>query len=137
MKVSYEFSNSILSFNFILEKSYGDRTTYKIGNRTIKLNKQKVIFIMPNSFNINEIHPDLLGLVIILLIYPYVGKRIELSFEVSSYLANAFSKCGKVIVPINPIIKQRNLKKSIPSIAYSGGTDSTACLIIMPKFMNI
>ena len=134
MKVSYQFENSILSFNFILEKNHGDRDIYKIGKRTIKLNQTKVIFIMPYLFEINKIHPDLLGLVAILLIYPYVGKRIELSFEISQYLANAFSKCGKIIVPINPSITKRTINNdSVPSIAYSGGTDSTAGLIVMPK----
>lgn len=134
MKVSYQFEKSVLSFNFILEKNYGDRDIYKIGKRTIKLNQTNVMFIMPYLFDIKKIHPDLLGLVAILLIYPYVGKRIELSFEISKCLANAFSKCGKIIVPINPSITKRMVDNNhYPSIAYSGGTDSTAGLIVMPK----
>lgn len=134
MKVNYQFENSILSFHFSLEKIYGDRDTYQIGKRIIKLNQTSIMFIMPNVFDIKQIHPDLLGLVVILLIYPYVGKRIELSFEISQYLANAFSECGKIILPINPSITKRTVSiDSYPSIAYSGGTDSTACLIVMPK----
>lgn len=131
MKVVHNFDSSILSFIFYLENN--DRNIYNKNNKKIKMSSNKVNFIMPNSFDINNIHPDLLGLVVILLIYPYVENRILLSFEISKEFAKKFSICGKIIQPINPSLEPRKkiTSNTNPSIAFSAGFDSMSALLLM------
>ena len=135
MKVTYSFKNSILSFTFILEKD--DRSQYTIGKKTIKLNNKTVNFIMPDIFNLKNIHPDLLGLTVILIIFPYVGKILKLPFEISQDLAKSFSKCGKIVLPINPTLTKRDTNNGIPSLSFSAGCDSAAALLLMNKNCQI
>ena len=76
MIINYNFQNSHLIFSFILENNFDDKREYinKSNKRIIKLNSNKCCFVLQDS--LTNIHPDLIALSSILLIYPFVGKRI-------------------------------------------------------------
>ena len=75
------------------------------------------------------VHPDLWGLVVILAVYPFVATSLQLSWSVSTALAEAFFQAtgGKTLSPVDTHIKPRRggdvdeqgEKRSI-GIAYNG-----------------
>lgn len=137
MIVDYTYENSILEFSFQTEDD--DILEYKnnsgCNTKLIKLNNKKCKFVLPNK--LENIHSDLLGLTVVLLIYPFVGKNIKLPFPVSIDFANQFLKLGKNISPIDEYLEIRKIYDGKSSLSYSCGTDSTASLLLMPKNTEI
>ena len=132
MKIDYEFKKSHLIFNFIPD--IDDKLEYinRSNNRIIKFNNKTCCFLLPDKCKI--IHNDLICVASILLILPFVNKTIEFLFPISNHIIAVFKKFKlKIISPIKKI-NFRNLDSvSNPSLAYSGGTDSTAALLLLPK----
>lgn len=136
MIVDYTYDNNILEFSF--EPEDDDILEYNnegCNTRLIKLNQKKCKFILPD--NLSGIHPDLLGLSVVLLIYPFVRSKIKLPFPISNEFANHFNQLGKEIGPIDNYLEKRNSIDGTASLAYSAGTDSTASLLLMPKNTNV
>ena len=136
MIIEYSYDNNILEFSF--EPEDDDILEYNnegCNTRFIKLNQKKCKFILPD--NLSSIHTDLLGLSVVLLIYPFVGSKITLPFPISNEFANHFKKLGKEIGPIDNYLEKRKTIDGNPSLAYSAGTDSSASLLLMPKKTNI
>ena len=97
------------------------------------------------GLKIGEIHPDLIGLSTILMCHQFIGKGIHLPIEVSpNFLntANGILSKYKIVSNSNPDIPPyRPPESARPGLAFSGGADSTAALIVMPGntipvFMN-
>lgn len=87
-------------------------------------------FLLPNALSDFEaVHPDLWGLVVILVVYPFIHTTLQLSWPVSAALAEAFLQAtgGKTLSPVDTNIKPRlggdvdehGHKRSI-GIAYNG-----------------
>ena len=94
---------------------------------------------------IEEIHPDLIGLSTILLCHQFIGEDLHLPMDVSeSFLESAnevlskYKICSKGDPGISPYCPPNRAR---PGLAFSGGADSTAALSVMPGetvpvFMN-
>lgn len=129
MKISYIYDSGIFTMIFHPEKGEGLDSTQKV-----KLGNKKCTSYLPKDLNIRSIHPDVLALVALLIVYPYLKSQIILPIGVSQVFHNEVKKTtGMNILPVNPSLKPRKAPAdSIPGLAYSGGVDSTACLAIMP-----
>lgn len=125
MKVGYIYSNGLLKFNFHAEEDSGKA---KMARKTCK-------FYLPGDWTLKSVHPDLLALATILIVYPFCGSKITLPFGVSQLFHNTFRQITKkIIYPINKDLKPRiSPKLSKPALAYSGGVDSTAALTLLPQ----
>lgn len=130
MKVSYEFKKGLLKFRFTLEDNEGIDYTGKV-----KMGRYQCEMHMPDDWSLENIHPDVLALVAILISYPFMDKYIEVPIGVSTSFHKLFNlETQKFIYPIDKKLSPRTAPKdSIPGLAYSGGIDSTAALLILPR----
>ena len=83
----------------------------------------------------DQIHPDLLGLLLLTIYYPFVGERAVFPAPVSPRLEEAFQSSGfdrqirfdNVDASLKPYIGSRM------ALAFGGGTDSSAVLSMFPE----
>ena len=83
----------------------------------------------------DEIHPDLLGLLLLIIYYPFVGERALFPAPVSPRLYEAFQsstfdrriRFDNVDESLEPYIGSRM------ALAFGGGTDSSAVLSMFPE----
>ena len=87
--------------------------------------------------HVGDIHPDIIALCTLLVVNPFVGKRLTPPLPVSAQFhlaANSVLSRYKLSDSINPSLTPRKPPSdSMPLLAYSGGVDSTAALSVMPK----
>ena len=90
------------------------------------------------DYEVKEIHPDVLGLLCMVLFYPFIGDSVEFPKPVSPRLKEAFT---------NPCflsrktIEFRNLSTNVPlycgsenmALSFGGGIDSTAVRAMFPE----
>jgi len=128
MKVNYKCEKGVLKFYF--ELHVDDKITYQ--NAT--MSKRTCMVKLPIDWTIDSIHPDVLALVTILIIYPFTGSKIILPMGVSKTLHDKFKESTKKeILPINYQLKPRiTPENGFPALSYSGGVDSTAALSLLP-----
>ena len=83
----------------------------------------------------DEIHPDLLGLLLLIIYYPFIGERAVFPAPVSPRLEAAFRSSAfdrrirfdNVDASLEPYIGSRM------ALAFGGGTDSSAVLSMFPE----
>lgn len=129
MIVKYSYSDNILKFHYYAEER--DPLEY----RGIKLGRDVCEFRLPSDWDISMVHPDLLALSMILVIYPFAGNQIVLPVGVSKLFHDYFkAHTKKDILPINYKLEPRKIPEDgVPGLAYSGGLDSTAALTLLPR----
>ena len=87
------------------------------------------------DYEVKEIHPDILGLICLLIFYPFIGKRVEFPVAVSPRLKEAFS---------NSNFKRQfefvNIDTSVPiyhgskmALSFGGGIDSSSVRVMFPE----
>ncbi|MBU5254939.1 DUF6395 domain-containing protein [Tissierella praeacuta] len=130
MKSFYNFKKGLLKFIFLPNDNEGTDCSGKI-----KMGRYECNIHMPEDWNMENIHPDVLALVIILIAYPFIDKEILVPIGVSQSFHDSFKKeTTKSIYPIDQNLKPRvSSKNSVPGLAYSGGVDSTAALALLPN----
>ena len=139
MKIGYIFNEKtqLLQFTFELNLLNGDRKEYlNHNNKLIRLVKQKCCFVLPSDFKKKHLHNDLIALSSLLIIYPFIGLEIDFDFNISNQLYKTLLESGKNI----KYKKTKDFFKSITkrdtskqALCYSGGVDSTAASILLPK----
>ena len=85
------------------------------------------------DYSLGSIHPDLLGLLCMIVFYPFVGERILFPVPVSARLKRAFS--GPNFKPIRFDNIDPGLgpySGSRMALAFGGGTDSSAVRMLFP-----
>ncbi|MBX9968377.1 hypothetical protein H7K06_12755 [Priestia aryabhattai] len=143
MRVKYDCSKGILMINFSPENY--DTISYQIQRNSYKslgkvsLGMRKCEIHLPEDWTLDSVHPDLLALATISIIYPFIGPNIFFPMGVSNNFHNTFKKVtGKEVLPINPKLIPRKAKAdAVPALAYSGGIDSTAASILLPHNTNL
>ena len=140
MKVEINKNQDEIVFDFKIEKEdqYNPSEKYSFG-------KSRVVVKIPGIEKV-EIHPDLLALSIILMCHPFVGNKLTIPFTVSEkFLKNVRKVLSRYKIETSSkkdLVKEREIiQNGRPSLAFSGGIDSTAALAIMPRntvpvFMN-
>ena len=140
MRVTLDQHGNEIIFNLESEEEddkYLQTTKVGLGSKRASINL--------GGLKIGEIHPDLIGLSTILMCHQFIGREIHLPIEVSSNFlkaANGILTKYKIVSNSNPDIPPyRSSENGRPGLAFSGGADSTAALIVMPGntipvFMN-
>ncbi|MCP4446770.1 MAG: hypothetical protein GY811_15695 [Myxococcales bacterium] len=143
MRIETEFSQDTLTFTFTphgADSEAGQNPGQGTGfsptqEGRMKLARNQCRFVMPKGWALESVHPDALALSAVLLAYAFSGKRLDLSFAVSSqFAASLRSATGIGVSPIDTSIKPRKCVETASlALSYSGGVDSTAALLVMPK----
>jgi len=85
---------------------------------------------MPSGWDADRTHPDLLATAAFLAARPFVGEGIRFPVGISERLARALPTPAG---PVDPGLDARPLPgQGVPALAYSGGIDSTAALVLLP-----
>ena len=84
---------------------------------------------MPAGWRLTETHPDLLGLAALLIAQPFTGQRLIIDPLPSHEFAESVSS---IEVAAHGSVAPRTPATGPPALAYSGGADSTAALLVMP-----
>ncbi len=84
---------------------------------------------------IGDVHPDHLALIGILLSHPFVANQLELGVSVSERFREGISTIRRYAVcfetqRVEPYVATEG---SRPGLAFSGGVDSAAALLLMPE----
>ncbi len=134
MRVEYKCENGHLQMFFYPDTDEGVFIP-KNKPKTIFMNKYNCEFFMPKDWSLDHIHPDVLALATILIIYPFSKQHIELSIGISSFFADLCKKVlKKEITPVDTHLKPRLSSSDAKiTLAYSGGVDSTAALLLLPE----
>lgn len=94
-------------------------------------------FKLPVDLDLEKIHADVLALAALMVVSPWSGREIELSWCVSEAFAESvFHNLKRRIGPVNLDLAPRTQPdqgESSPGLAFSGGVDSFAQLLIMPE----
>ena len=118
-----------LPWHFTLDETDGKYT------EKIRMQGDTFSIALPKEFDATLAHPDHLALISLLVAHPFVGTELNLPFEVSERFAIATKvfTSYKVIHTNKTGHEYHAPEDSSPGLAFSGGADSTACLLLMPE----
>ena len=140
MKVSLEQQGEDLCFFLKPEEDdieHLDRTRIGLAKNEARINL--------GGLEIEDIHPDLIGLTTILMCHQFIGRELHLPTSVSERfheVANSILSKYKIVSETDSSLQSNSAPiRSRPGLAFSGGADSTAALAVMPGntvpvFMN-
>jgi hypothetical protein len=140
MKVSLEQQGADLCFFLKPEEDdieHLDRTRIGLAKNEARINL--------GGLEIEDIHPDLIGLTTILMCHQFIGGELHLPTSVSERfheVANSVLSKYKIVSETDSSLQSNAAPvRSRPGLAFSGGADSTAALAVMPGntvpvFMN-
>ncbi len=130
MKTSFEQQEGKITFSFERDASDDSR----IKEMSYSMSDEDIFFYIPE--NLEEIHPDLIGLATILLCNPFVSEKLQLPaptsrrfFEMASSVISRYEIIEEVDDSISPIDVN---EEGFPGLCFSGGADSAAALSVMP-----
>ncbi|MCX7568049.1 DUF6395 domain-containing protein [Sulfitobacter sp. F26169L] len=111
------------------------RRKLREANKRGGLNMTTVDVDLVNGARLDAIHPDLLGLVTLLIVAPFSRRCVELDFPVSNgFVKVVRDNLIRLDAPIDPALQRRKVGPDArPGLAFSGGVDSCAALSVMPK----
>lgn len=117
--------------SLIAELSANDRQV--AGKATLA--RTTVTFGLPDGFNKDDTHPDLLALASLVTFYPWIGNTLELPFAVSTRFAETVKRWTKITLPnaSGSVPRRIPADDARPGLSFSAGVDSLAALAIMPE----
>jgi hypothetical protein len=130
MKVEYSTDGPTLRVEFHLENGDGGESS-----RGVSMEREVLEIRLSETLLASKIHHNHLALITIMAVHPFVKKTLEMDLKVSS----KFAKVVQDLCPYEIKFKSARGKayvpsaKSRPGLAFSGGVDSTAALMLMPK----
>ena len=104
-------------------------------NQKIHMESDTVTCKIGNEFTLDDIHNDHLALTALLICNPFIGEEISFNFPISERFFNTTKRITKYRIRkpesfIRPYDAKNN---SRPGLSFSGGADSTAALLLMPR----
>ena len=129
MKALLTNKGQVLTWAFQLDDSDGTYT------EKIQMIEHSFSMTLPKDIDFELIHPDHLALITLLTCHPFIGNELHLPWNVSEGFADAAKRVSGYIISFKdcnhpPYMPGSNAR---PGLAFSGGADSTACLLTMPK----
>jgi len=139
MIIKYKCQNGKLELKFTPEKDDPKRqlifnTTFKKNTR-VDMVSTRCEIRFPNDWTADAVHPDVFALAMLAAIYPFIGKTLRLPRGVSRAFHNQVMQVtNKKVLPVNEKLAPRKApSNAVPAFTYSGGIDSTAAAILLPK----
>ncbi|MGG1397246.1 DUF6395 domain-containing protein [Bacillus salipaludis] len=138
MRIKYECNSGVMKIRFLPDSS--DTISFDIHRNSYKklgkvsLGMRECNIHLPEDWTLASVHPDLLALATLSIIFPYIGQEIVLPIGVSRDFYDKFKLItGKEVLPIDPQLSPRKAREhAVPALSYSGGVDSTAAVILLP-----
>ncbi|MGB0516773.1 MAG: DUF6395 domain-containing protein [Poseidonia sp.] len=128
MRVDVAGLRTTLHWSFHLDDGDGKYTD------AISMTENKFTTQLPKGISIDDVHPDHLALVALLVCHPFTHQKISIPWGVSERFAESCSKISKYQVEFEHTdVQAYNASNGRPALAFSGGADSTASLLVMPK----
>ena len=89
---------------------------------------------LPVRIRRKDVHPDLEALAVVLVVSPFAGGTLTVSRPVSTVMEAAVARAFKFrIQPVDRRLAPRaRATPGTPALAFSGGVDSTAALVVLP-----
>jgi len=130
MRAEYTFNGPILRVKFTPALDEGSENA-----RGIEMVGTVLEIRLSSGMKAELIHKDHLALITILSVHPFVKSELYIDLEVSSDFAISTSQCVRYNVQFSGTNGEVYLptERSKPCLAFSGGVDSTAALMLMPK----
>jgi len=131
MKVTYiSKSDRKLTFKVVLDKGE-EKKGIGQGGRDIELIGDRFSFIFPCS--VEKIHPDLIALSVLTVVYPWIKKKISFPEDVSNdFAVSVKDNCSFCVVGIDKELSKRGFGNR-DAVSFSGGVDSVAVTQIVPE----
>ena len=128
MRVDVIGVRNTLHWTFTLDDEDGTYT------EKISMVETKFINKLPKGHSIEQIHPDHLALIALLVCHPFVHQTITIPWAVSQRFAQSCYKISKydVVFDNTNYLPYSPGSNARPALAFSGGADSTASLLVMP-----
>jgi len=129
MDVTMEGLGNRLIFTFHLDDDDGDF------EGRIHMEKNIFSITLPPDCLSRDVHPDHAALIAILAAHPFVGKRLSFQWPISQQFSERMSVFTRYSIhSVSGHVEQYTARmRSRPALAFSGGVDSTAALLLMPK----
>ena len=130
MKAEYSTDGPILKVKFHTEDDDGKETA-----RGVSMVRDVLEIRLNENLLASKIHHDHLALITIMSVHHFVRKTLTMDLKVSS----EFAKVIQNLCPYDVEFKSTKGKEYVPNpnsrpcLAFSGGVDSTAALMLMPK----
>ena len=128
MRVDVVGLRTTLHWSFHLDEEDGRYTD------VISMVENKFTTQLPKGVTIDDVHPHQLALVALLVCHPFTQQKISIPWGVSERFAESCSKISKYKVEFEHTnVQAYNASNGRPALAFSGGADSTASLLVMPE----
>ena len=130
MRAEFTFNGPILRVKFTPALDEGSENA-----RGIEMVGSVLEIRLSSGMKAELIHKDHLALITILSVHPFVKSELYIDLEVSSDFAKSTEQCVRYNVQFNGTNGETYspTERSKPCLAFSGGVDSTAALMLMPK----
>src|SRR5699024_10835770 len=143
MIINYKCENGRLFVNFTPEDDDPNsddllNATFKT-NYKAKMDSKQFEIQLPSDCTIETVDADVFALAMIAAIYPFIGTSIQLPRGVSRSFHNIVKRATNItILSVNENLSARKAPSdAVPALTYSGGIDSTAAAILMPKTTHL
>ena len=129
MIVDFFEQGDVLRFSFTVEE--GDKV---IPSEKFQMGGRDCYFRLPREVSLENIHPDHIALVSLMLCFPFIGERIKLPTGVSEEFQNATRIISRFsLEAVNERVSPYSAENpSRPALSLSGGVDSVTALAILP-----
>jgi len=128
MRVDVTGLRNTLYWSFTPDKEDG-RYTDNISMIEYKFSNQ-----MPDGVSIDDVHPDHLALIALMVCHPFTSKSLTIPWKVSERFAKSCAEISKYSVSFEQgSVEPYTANGGRPALAFSGGADSTASLLVMPQ----
>ncbi len=103
--------------------------------RSAKQDRREARFWIPSEISAGDLHPDLFGLLSILIYGPFSRRQIEFDWSVTSAFHETVKRSFRRHVgPVDPLLSPRQCPSDgVEALAFSGGVDSVATLMLLPR----
>lgn len=128
MEVQFSVSGQTLHLHFIPD----EHDLARGGSQCIARTSAEVE--LTQACALTELHPDHLALIAVLLVHPFVAKELEVGVAVSERFRQSLAAISRYSISfergeVPPYVAGPG---SRPGLAFSGGVDSAAALLLMP-----
>ena len=129
MRVNVTGLRNKLHWTFSLEDGDG------IYSENVTMTASKFFTMLPKGVTIDQVHPDHLALITLLVCHPFVNSSLTIPWKVSRRFSESCRLITKYdVLLLDEFVEPYNAtENSRPALAFSGGADSTASLLVMPK----